>query len=162
VRGREAGGVASGPAARDGDEAGTGGAAGWGIRALWNRQRVLRSRTQSGAAFSQGDGEPFIAGVCRLPAGDCREIPGRRHHPLGAGQPEFAYAESGGGTFWRGGWELAVEALHGALHAQARQLAESGGDRHQLVLAAMPRATPHRRYGFSATRNAGLESSRES
>jgi hypothetical protein len=50
----------------------------------------------------------------------------------------------------------------GALYTPARQLAESGGDRHQLVLAAMPGATPHRRYGFSATRNAGLESSRES
>jgi hypothetical protein len=45
---------------------------------------------------------------------------------------------------------------------QARELAESGGDRHQRVLAAMPGATPHRRYSTSATRNAGLGSSRES
>jgi len=37
-----------------------------------------------------------------------------------------------------------VEPVHGALHPQARQLAEPSGDRHQPVLPAMPGPPPDR------------------
>jgi hypothetical protein len=38
--------------------------------------------------------------VCRLPAAGRDPLPGGGHHPFGAGQSEFAYAQGGGGTLW--------------------------------------------------------------
>ena len=43
---------------------------------------------------------------------------------------------------WREGRKLAVGALHGALHAQTRKLAEPGRDRNQPVLPAVSGAAP--------------------
>jgi hypothetical protein len=76
------------------------------------------------------------------------------HYPL----PAYV----GRGTLRREGWELAEEPVHGALHSQARQLAEPSGDRHQSVLLAMPGQTPDRRSSFSAQGNSGLEPPYES
>jgi hypothetical protein len=88
--------------------------------------------------------------------------PGGRHHPLGDGQPEFAYPQGRGGALWREGRRLAVEPVHSALHPQAWQLAEPSGDRHQPVLPAMLGPTPDRRSSFSAQGNSGLEAPYES
>ena len=60
------------------------------------------------------------------------------------------------------GRKLAVGSVCGALHPEARQLAQSGRDRHQSVFAAMPRSAPDRRPGFSAKTNSGLDPSHES
>ena len=57
--------------------------------------------------------------------------------------------------------EAGVGSVYGALHTQARQLAESGRDRDQSVFAAMPGPAPDRRSGFSAETNSGLEPSYE-
>ena len=67
---------------------------------------------------------------------------GGRYHPSGDGQSEFAHAQGGSPTFRCGGRRLAVESVHRALHPQARQLAEPGGDRDQSVLPAMLGSTP--------------------
>src|ERR1019366_4877524 len=75
----------------------------------------------------------------------------------GHGQPEFAYTQGRGGPLWReGGW-LAVEPVHRALHSQARQLAEPGGDRDQHVFPAMSGQTPDWRPDYSAEGNSGVE-----
>ncbi len=50
-----------------------------------------------------------------------------------------------------------VDALRRPLHAQARQLAESGRDRNQHVLAPMSRSTPNPGSGYIAKPGAGLE-----
>ena len=50
----------------------------------------------------------------------------------------------------------------GALHSQARQLAEPSRDRDQSVCATMPEPAPDRKSSFSAQRNSGLEPSYES
>jgi hypothetical protein len=88
-------------------------------------------------------------------------LPGGGHHPFGAGQSEFAYAQGDGGTLRRRGRKLAVGSVHRALHPQAWQLAESSRDRDQSVFAAMPGPAPDRRSGFSAETNSGLEPSHE-
>src|SRR5712691_9019171 len=134
----------------------------WRIAAVRHRQRVRRSRTESGAVLPQDDGPPLCARVCRLHAAGCDPLPGGGHHPLGARQSEFAYAQGGGGTLRREGRKLAVGSVYGALHSQARQLAEPSRDRDPSVFAAMPRPAPDRRSGFSAKANSRLEPPYES
>jgi len=57
---------------------------------------------------------------------------------------------------------LAVESVHRALHPEARELVEPGGDRDQLTLPAMLGPTPDRGSSFSAKGNAGVEPPHES
>ncbi len=54
------------------------------------------------------------------------------------------------------GWEPLGPA-HDTLHPQTRKLAESGGDRTQPVLAAMPRQAAHTGPGHVAAGDAGLD-----
>src|SRR5271157_4836470 len=58
--------------------------------------------------------------------------------------------------------KLVVGSVYGALHSEARQLAEPGRDCDQSVFAAMPGPAPDRRSSFSAETNSGLETSHES
>jgi hypothetical protein len=90
-------------------------------------QRFLRRPAQGGAAFHQGDAQPFLPRVCRLPVGRCCGLPGSRYHPSGYGQPEFAYRQGPGRPIRHRGGQLAVESVHGALHPKTRQLVEPGG-----------------------------------
>ena len=117
---------------------------------------------KAGRYFPKVTRPPLLARVCRLPTGGRDPLSGGGYYPFGGGQSEFAYAQGGGGTLWAEGWRLAVGSVYGALHPQARQLAESGRDRDQLVFEAMLGSTPDRRSGFPAERNSGLESSYES
>jgi hypothetical protein len=70
--------------------------------------------------------------------------------------------QGGGGILRREGRKLAVGSVFGALHSEARQLAEPSRDRDQSVFAAMPRPAPDRRSGFSAKANSRLEPPYES
>src|SRR5215831_2762537 len=81
---------------------------------------------------------------------------------FGTGQSEFAYPQSARRTVRRQSRELAVESIHGPLHAQAWKLAEPGRDCDQPALAAVPGPAPNRRSSRTAQSNPSLESSYES
>ena len=49
----------------------------------------------------QGDAHALVAGIRRLPLGDSRALPRRRHHPSGHGQPEHPLPQSAGRPIWR-------------------------------------------------------------
>jgi hypothetical protein len=57
---------------------------------------------------------------------------------------------------------MALETIHGALHAQAWKLAQSGRDRDQPVQPPMPWKTPDRGHRYAAPSDQSLESTRES
>src|ERR1035437_6431663 len=94
---------------------------------------VAAPPTRSPAALFQSASEPLLAGVRRLPAGDCGQLPGGRHHPSGHGQSEFAPPQGDRGALRRKDRRLSVGPVHCALPAQTRKLARPGGNRDQPV-----------------------------
>src|ERR1019366_6539516 len=101
-------------------------------------QRLMRCPAQGRAALYQTNSEPLLAAVRRLPGGDRSQLSGGRHHPSGDGQSELTQSQGAGGPVRRKDRRPVVGALYGALHSEARQLAEPGGDRDQSVLPSMP------------------------
>ena len=65
------------------------------------------------------------------------------------------------GPLRREGGRLAVGPVHRPLHAQARQLAQSGGDRNQPLLPAVFGTAKNPIAGRSAARNQGLGAENE-
>jgi hypothetical protein len=117
----------------------------WRISALRNGQCFLRRPTQGGTAFHQSDARSLLAPVRRLSVGHRSGLSGGRYHSSGDGQSEFAHPQGGSRPLWHRGRRLALESVRRALHPQARQLVEPGGDCDWTVLPAMLEPTPYRR-----------------
>src|SRR5260370_1399142 len=132
------------------------------IQALRHGQRVLGRTAQGRTALYQIDGGSLLARVRRLPAGDCCQLSGGRHHPSGDGQSEYAPPQGGGGAVRRERRRLVVGPIHGALHAQTRKLAEPGGDRDQPVQPPVPRDAKNRLARRLAAGSRSLEPADES
>ena len=124
---------------------GTGGAARLRVQTLWHRQRLLRRRAESGAAFSQAHSP--TARRRSLPITWWRSspaIPRREPFTLVMDNLNTHGRKSLTEALWRKAGRLAVEPLHGPLHAQARQLAQPGRDRSEPAQPPVPGTTQNR------------------
>ena len=87
--------------------------------------------------------------------------PGSQYHPFGDGQSELPHPPGRGGAVWPEGGRLAVGPVHRPLHAEPRQLAQSGRDRNQPLLTAVFGTAKNPVAGRSGARNQGLGAENE-
>src|SRR5262245_15816514 len=109
------------------------------VQAAGDGELVRAAVPPLGLAAPGGDGATGLPRV-RPPdesAGRCL-LPGGGGGPSGAGQPEHARVGSVVRDVWAGGGAADREATGVPLHAQARQLAEHGGDGIQCLGSPVP------------------------
>jgi len=109
----------------------------WQIGKRYQQEGVERAlfdapRPGKTPALNQQQQQRIVAVVCSPPP-EGRALSGRRDHSSDRRQPEHTLAQGADGPLRREGWRLVVGSIYGALHAQARQLAQLGGDRDQPV-----------------------------